>query len=739
MRVLSPGRSAAFRRFAILALLVGAGAAAYLRSGAAGDAGLVALGLHGLLPLIGLGILLPAAAPSVRAAGMVLGIASLAVGVLEIAPAGRQLGPAAAHAHALLGIGALLCGTWAWVRQPEPGGRARLAGVLLVLLIGGPLAFYAGERNWSPPEYDAEATFRFLTATTVEQAREPNFPSALLLSGNPETCEGCHSNVHRDGAHARAGSGKAYLATYRDFVRRRGSGAGRWCQGCHNPQSQLDPTGSGTGGVRCGDCHGAEEVRALHGSAALRIRGGGSRPSWEEVTLRPFAHRKRFVRDGLQRSPEFCAACHRKHFGPPQNEFDWMPGPDEYRQWQTSAISGQSLLAPGEGVPARACVDCHDPHDRPSPRPSPLSLDLFLRRQGQAGRPAGEVGRLQPGEAVELDVLATNEGIGHDFPYGMPDQQESWLEVRAEDAGGRVVVRTDRNDTAVYGLEALDREGRLIRHGDLDRMTAVREWRRIAFGEADLARYRLRVPAAGVRRIRVRMLRRTRPEFARWAGLPVREPEVLAERTIELPGPEAGDRAFRYRRYGRALGRARLYSEAIAALNESLRHDPRSGETLLALGQVFFAEGDLLAAGDRFREAAAYVPDRAVAWEAAVLRRSGQPQAAVDRLRPLSRRFPRDIRLRYELGLALMELLRHQEAAREFQALLSVDPLDVAGHFNLGRCWQRLNRLPDARREETLYRLLSRSPEAGEAPAPETGGAPRIHTLRSLAMRAAEP
>jgi cytochrome c-type biogenesis protein CcmH/NrfG len=150
-------------------------------------------------------------------------------------------------------------------------------------------------------------------------------------------------------------------------------------------------------------------------------------------------------------------------------------------------------------------------------------------------------------------------------------------------------------------------------------------------------------------------------------------------------------------------------------LNRALERVPGDGEALLALGQVFMQEGDLLAAEERFREAERYLPDRARAWQAVVARRSGRLDAAVRLLEPLVKRFPRDTRLRFELGRALMELLRHREAVAQFEALLEADPLDVAGHHNLMQCWQRLNRPAEARREEALYKLLAPLEEA-EAP-----------------------
>ena len=109
-------------------------------------------------------------------------------------------------------------------------------------------------------------------------------------------------------------------------------------------------------------------------------------------------------------------------------------------------------------------------------------------------------------EAAFLDVVVRNVGIGHDFPTGMPDLQECWLDVQILDRTGRTVLRSAAPagggslgaSVHCYRLAALDREGQPIRHGDLDRMVSVGEWRNIPAGGADLARYRLTVPENGI-------------------------------------------------------------------------------------------------------------------------------------------------------------------------------------------------------------------------------------------------
>ena len=53
-----------------------------------------------------------------------------------------------------------------------------------------------------------------------------------------------------------------------------------------------------------------------------------------------------------------------------------------------------------------------------------------------------------------------------------------------------------------------------------------------------------------------------------------------------------------------------------------------------------------------------------------------------------------------------MAALRNEEAAKQFEAMLEVDPTNVSAHYNLMVCRQRLNQFAEARKEEVVYRLL---------------------------------
>lgn len=746
-------------RAAQLCLAAALAAAAYLATSgpayaATGAVPLLALAVHALPPLPALLLISRRLPGRVQAVVLVPAALALALGAAIWLP-GLPTGVRSVlrTGHVLTGIAAvallLIAGAVAGGRRAGPAAALGLAAFCLLLLPAG--AYVAAEHaraDWKPPEYRPDACYRFLTATTAAQSGEPAFPSALRLrasGGAGCTNGGCHRGMPDSRvaeAHAGSASSPAYAATYQDFVQHRGAEAGRWCRGCHEPGQVVSPHAAAGGGVTCAGCHGATDVHALYGSGALDITAP-STPGLDPL-LRPTAHASRYLRPELHQSAEFCGGCHRKNWSLPQNQYRWMPGPDEYREWQTSRFSGASLFAPGEPVDRRSCVGCHDPHGSGGRRDTALEIDLFFRQAGpdrESVAPLEQSTPLRTGERSFLDVVVANTGIGHDFPFGMPDLNEAWLEVRALDRAGRLLGSSglERPDGSLQGaphryhLTGLKRGGQPVAHGDLDQMVAVGEWRRIPAGRADLARYRLPGGAAAPVSISVRLLRRRRPEFSRWAGEPPGRTEELASVRSTIGRPEgrtAPDDEGRWRHYGTALAAVRSYPHAIQALQRALTAGGNGLEARLALGQVYLEEGDLLAAQEQFARVGG---PRGRAWEGAVLRQMGQPERAVALLEPLAGRFPRDLRLRFELGQAYMAQLRHDRAAREFTAMLDVDPVDVSAHYNLMLSLQRLNQLTDARREEAIYRLLAEddAPPVRSSSSLIEGRPLHVHTLEA--------
>lgn len=751
--------------------------------------GLVALGLAGaLLNILPMGptwvqltallahgfVLATGAAMLARHRGTVFAIALWFVIVLICFPAFPRTLPErrelAHQVHLVAGVAGVALAVWA-SGILDTGSRLRRwsLGVLLLGLMSAPAVASVlrdwRAQSWQPPQYD-DAAWRFLTATSVGQTDSPHFPSALRRPADLAegcTASGCHPDDCRIGRrHAFSASSLAYQKGLADFADRKGQAAARWCDGCHMSLNErripLPPLAEKQGNVAitgsidskpktsfsCGSCHLATDLHGGYGSAAVTLAGPVVDLSAFQAEWRPRQHKATMLRP-LHRSSEFCGACHRKNWSLPQNGYRFVAGQDEFRQWRESRYAEGALLAPGEAATPKSCLSCHGNDALAKQKPA-LELDAFLRGAGTSTSPPQIVEDFAStsGKRYYLDVVVHNAGIGHDFPTGMADQRESWLEVTLRDRRGRPVLDSGSGgERHLYRLVGVDREGKQILHGDMDRMVRTAEWRRIPAGGSDLARYELTAPP-GIESFGLRLVRSVRPEFARWSGQLVGKVEVLAHKEIRLrhPSQRLGERksavaeAVRWRRYAEALAGVKAYPFAVQAMQRALSIQARDVESLIGLARIFLAEGDVLSAQDQLRLARdaavgdAFQSARIAAWMA-VATRTAQPAQAIETLTPLVKGYPQDLRLRFELGRALMDQLRNREAAVHFKAMLDADPLDAAAHYQLMLCYQRLNLLSEARREEVVYRLMTPVTESS-VPSPAVEATPlHVHRLEA--------
>lgn len=611
-----------------------------------------------------------------------------------------------------------------------------------------------------------------------------------------EECRHCHLREvaqWQGSAHAHAGDDKGYRRSLAALVERRGREAVRWCQGCHAPERLVrGRDGSGesdhsvgepgrpdphSGGVTCVSCHAVRTVPLLTGNGGL-VRDTfsaaaspdvGPDPLQAEASvlthfltyLRPGPHRAAMSRAtaaarraDLAGDPasRLCSGCHRVGFTVAQNGYHFMRGPDEFGTWQESAIAGYSIhgfRAPGT---ARSCLSCHMPRyyrhrfTTVSAEPA-VTLDLFARRVGQG---AGEnewavpleqhATFLRPGGSTVVDVVVANHGVGHAFPGGFTDIRDIWVQITVTDASARTILAHGVPDTQGrlapdahgLGLLPLDRQGRLLRHNELERWVAsAREAADIGPGEAHVAHYRLDLPAAErwplTLRARLNEHRYT-PEFAAFAGTPRpsdRDVRVLAKETVQLTLPMAARQrrrnvakeAVRWYDYGVGLLLQEDLPRAARAMLRTQRFAGVGVDPWLGLGRVYLREGDLLAARSQFEEAGRRAPGdpRPGAFMGTLYRRMGEYDQALKLLLPLARAYPADRATYFDIGLSYLRTGRPAEAAAAFTRMLELDPDDVSAHYNLWMCYQRLRRYADARLEEAIYRSLR--PGDGASPA----------------------
>lgn len=707
--------------------------------------------------------------PLLRVAGGA-GFLAIASGLLLVATAAaghsiRRVDPVF-HVHCAAGFGALLllC-AHAVFRRPGPVTAAA------VLAFSG--LFLAGF-TYLPGRY-----FRMATATHPSQASTPLYPAGALerrvgnwsedgaACGKPE----CHPAQLRDwsaSAHARGKPAGLYRAA---VARRRPNDTARqFCAGCHAPAALLSRGAADQSGVTCLGCHAGVKVEAPVGnglaSYAAPRTGTLLRRTLGEglaVRLRPAPHRADTAvsRDGPA-SP--CVPCHRLSVSAGLNGFGFARYDETWRQWLVSPHAGLSAYAARDARQKRDCVDCHPPHRASSVQPpSPYSVEVMALRFGTDGQ--GTIERieaplttrsplLQPGAEVAVDVLVRTRDVGHAMPAGSPHLRDMRLRLTVSDLEGTQLLAEggapgSSGEEHTYGLVALDRERRRVESADLHRIAVSlkqvgRDAPRLIPAEGgDVARYRFQVPrapAGGGIRIRA-VLERGELTSAASAELGVKAPprRTVAQHAVDLrvagaPGAYRGQPAAalaesepsRLLAYGLALLAQGDRQRARGVLRMALAAEPAATEITVALGRTYLAEGDLLAARELFETAVSKGSVSGRAWLASTLRRMGQFQAAVRLLEPLARQWPHDPQIRFELGRCRYQLGDYEGAARAFEEMLAIDPVDSAGHYHLMLSNRRLRRTTAALREEAIYQALRDDPPPTELVEPFLQEHPRV-------------
>ncbi len=487
--------------------------------------------------------------------------------------------------------------------------------------------------------------------------------------------------------------------------------------------------------------------------------------------VRPTPHQTAYLKPEIHSSGEFCGTCHRQSFNVPQNGYQFVHGPDEWGEWQSGPFAGRTARTAGlRTEPQRTCQECHFVRSAagkfshastgagnwlsatPSvaqgertriPVPgSGLKVDIFaLRRSAGTGQQEDWIApldaprrakALHAGEKCLLDIVVSNRNIGHDFPAGYLDIEEGWLEVTLRDGQGRVLAESGRlasdqaalpADTHAYWSIPLDRSGSALEQHELWQQVTTAYRRTIPSGGSDIARYRLTVPRTFIPPLTVQArlcYRSLRPDFARWVGLPsAPSVTILTESKVVLPWDGAStpptpesETALRFVEYGLGLLAPKDAPDAARARRAFLMAQglaPNRPEPFVGLGRAYLAEPELLAARTQFDAALRLAPNdpAALADLGVVYSKQGEYDRALNLLRPLALRFPQDASLQFDLGLTLFRSGDYRAAVMAFENSLATDPDNAAAHFQLKQCFQHLQRVPEARREEAIGQYLA--------------------------------
>jgi hypothetical protein len=349
-------------------------------------------------------------------------------------------------------------------------------------------------------------------------------------------CAGCHDPISLF-----AGAKNLYRADLTNAV---GRGEGVSCITCHAIR-ETDVKGN------------ASYVIAQPRRYMFEMQDGNGARLVRDFLIRAYPRQHvRSLQHGLFKSPEFCAACHKQFIDREINQVGWVQLQNQYDNWRKSRWN--DTLNPRRTIECREChmrlVESNDPargDDRDYNRSPgdgrhrshrflaanqfmPLALKLpgapqhaALTERWLQGRvriaeiadkwrtgPAVPIQlvapeRVRPGEPIDVQVLITNNKVGHDFPTGPLDIIQSWVELVVVDQRGDTIFETGERDprhfiqpgSFIFKAEPVDQYGKLIDRHNLWEMVGVRYRRSMFPGQSDRAEFSFNCPATAFKRI----------------------------------------------------------------------------------------------------------------------------------------------------------------------------------------------------------------------------------------------
>ncbi len=334
---------------------------------------------------------------------------------------------------------------------------------------------------------------------------------------------------------------------------------------------------------------------------------------------------------------------------------------------------------------------------------------------------------LAPGARVTASVVIQNKGIAHSHVPEQRDMYESWVAFTVKNARGEILEQSGELlpngelDPAAHSFT-----NRLInKSGTLNARHEVWDNRVVAYnntiqsGRSQLVRYSFTLPKSmegGVIITATVKYRRFDEHFIDFAmnkqhyEQPVID-MVSATRTL-LAGenkpmtPEASENKewMRWNNYGIALLDAQQYAASVSAFTKvaALRPDYADAYTNIAIADIQWEKYD--DALPSLHKSLALAPDnaRALYYLALVERNEGDVDGAIEHLKKVAAQFPRSRDAHRELGFSYYQQHKYEMARAEYESVQSIDPDDLAAHYNLSILYRRLG-LKDKAAEQAAY------------------------------------
>jgi tetratricopeptide (TPR) repeat protein len=336
--------------------------------------------------------------------------------------------------------------------------------------------------------------------------------------------------------------------------------------------------------------------------------------------------------------------------------------------------------------------------------------------------------QLKPNDTVEAMVVVQNKNIGHSLIPEVRDLYEAWVEFEVKDSDGAEIYHSGflKADGALdprahsFTNRPVNTDGEFVDNHKVWTIHSVAYDSTVPAGRSVLVRYQFRVPpnAKGplnvTARVNYRHLRQSYLNNVFGKDHPAYPIVEITSRTRTLnleenpaaaPDPQDNAEWMRWNNFGIACLDQLQYADAVSAFAHvvKLRPDYADGYTNVALTNILWEKYG--SARGSLDKALALSPDnaRALYYMALVERRTGNAVAEVAEFEKVVAQFPRSSDARRELGKSYYRLNRLEDAKAQFETLQTIEPDDVAAHYNLSLIYARLGMDDKAAEQATLF------------------------------------
>jgi len=182
----------------------------------------------------------------------------------------------------------------------------------------------------------------------------------------------------------------------------------------------------------------------------------------------------------------------------------------------------------------------------------------------------------------------------------------------------------------------------------------------------------------------------------------------------EAPDPQDNPDWMRWNNLGIAYLDQLQYGDAIAAFQQVVRLRPDYADGYINIGLTNIEWEKYAEARPSLEKALKLSPwnARALYYLALVERRQGNCEEELADLKEVVRQYPEARDPRRELGISYYQQHQYEEAKLQFEALQSIDPDDLAAHYNLAVIYRRLGMKQKASEQAALFATKQVDPGA---------------------------